>query len=346
MLARTGFALLKRPLLLSKRFIHSSFSVAQYNILAKNMATEKLFPYSKALEWSTRKHLVIQNLAVLNQQKLPDIFCLQELTDYWTFFKDELASRGFGSVYVKRPSIAKSDGTGIFYDNKLFSLVDERSMTYSDEYGKVALFVLLKNRHTNRHLMVCSTHLYWDRNRSDVQLQELHQLHATFCRLKIYWDAKIGEDIPSIICGDFNNTPKSKVYSFMTSEFGKPLLQFRSAFDTYAATTSMHTASPERTPFPGAQVHGPEYEPPFTTITHKRAIPVDFIWYSTNQLQVKALSQIPTEEELRAEEGPTGWKTKYFGTEDKVPEGNFNGIPNSQWASDHLPILAKFCLLE
>lgn len=191
-------------------------------------------------------------------------------------------------------------------------------MTYSDEYGKVALFVLLKNRHTNRHLMVCSTHLYWDRNRSDVQLQELHQLHATFCRLKIYWDAKIGEDIPSIICGDFNNTPKSKVYSFMTSEFGKPLLQFRSAFDTYAATTSMHTASPERTPFPGAQVHGPEYEPPFTTITHKRAIPVDFIWYSTNQLQVKALSQIPTEEELRAEEGPTGWKTKYFGTEGKL----------------------------
>lgn len=52
-----------------------------------------------------------------------DVVCLEELTDYWTYFKPEMQSRGYDSVFVKRPSVnpstwsgkRKQDGCGIFF---------------------------------------------------------------------------------------------------------------------------------------------------------------------------------------------------------------------------------------
>lgn len=71
------------------------------------------------LRWDDRKKILMRQLDQLDA----DIVCLQELTDYWTFFKYEFLARGYDSVFVKRPSVnisnwsgkTKQDGCGIFF---------------------------------------------------------------------------------------------------------------------------------------------------------------------------------------------------------------------------------------
>lgn len=56
------------------------------------------------------------------------------------------------------------------------------------------------------------------------------------------------------------------------------------------------------------------------------------------------LGQLITEEDARSEEGPEGWKD-VAAKQGIATEGNCNGLPNSKWGSDHIPIMAtfKFC---
>ena len=60
---------------------------------------------------------------------------------------------------------------------------------------------------------------------------------------------------------------------------------------------------------------------------------------------------IPSEAELRSEEGPIDWLAANMGESDsgRLPcdlNGNLNGIPNSKQGSDHIPIMASFEFLE
>jgi mRNA deadenylase 3'-5' endonuclease subunit Ccr4 len=137
------------------------------------------------LAWKRRKHTLldeIKQLALPSSSSPPtrpvDVLCVQELTDYWEFFKDELGQLGYASVYVKRPSIhgtswsgpipppsacgdeeltlngcagiEKHDGCGIFFNGDRFKLVMEKSINYKDEHDRVALMVLLEDRQPSR----------------------------------------------------------------------------------------------------------------------------------------------------------------------------------------------------
>jgi mRNA deadenylase 3'-5' endonuclease subunit Ccr4 len=78
------------------------FSVVQFNILASNLASEGHFPYVKpsSLAWENRRKTLINQLSLLNA----DVVCLEECSDYWTFFRPRMERLGYDSVYVKRPS--------------------------------------------------------------------------------------------------------------------------------------------------------------------------------------------------------------------------------------------------
>eukprot|EP00012_Vannella_robusta_P000208 CAMPEP_0206183834 /NCGR_PEP_ID=MMETSP0166-20121206/869_1 /ASSEMBLY_ACC=CAM_ASM_000260 /TAXON_ID=95228 /ORGANISM="Vannella robusta, Strain DIVA3 518/3/11/1/6" /LENGTH=99 /DNA_ID=CAMNT_0053598755 /DNA_START=372 /DNA_END=668 /DNA_ORIENTATION=- len=73
-----------------------------------------------------------------------------------------------------------------------------------------------------------------------------------------------------------------------------------------------------------------EYEPEATTVTHRRARTIDYIFYSSSLLEVSSLQPLPSIEELREESGDPNWQSKvpelHFD-----PNTNYNGIPNSKW---------------
>lgn len=146
----------------------SRFRVATLNILASNLAKPMHFPYvmPEKLEWSHRRQVLMSQLDALNA----DIVCLQELSDYWTFFREEMHMRGYESVYVKRPSInvstwsgeGKKDGCGVFFKRNAFELVDCDSVNYNDVHDRVAMLALLKHKTSQRHMFVSTTHLWWN----------------------------------------------------------------------------------------------------------------------------------------------------------------------------------------
>jgi len=56
--------------------------------------------------------------------------------------------------------------------------------------------------------------------------------------------------------------------------------------------------------------------------------------------------EIPSESDLRSENGPEGWveREKKMGEPLLDPQKNNNGIPNSVFGSDHIPLLGIFFL--
>lgn len=127
---------------------------------------------------------------------------------------------------------------------------------------------------------------------------------------------------------------------------------FESAYALYkqnAATSSYHDvdASTEMSLRPQ---EGVKDEPPHTTVNFRRCWTIDYIWYSQHTLVPRRILDIPSEAILRSEEGPANWFNRLamedgYSRSGRLPtglQGNHNGIPNSQFGSDHVPIMAEF----
>ncbi|KAF1316910.1 Glucose-repressible alcohol dehydrogenase, partial [Globisporangium splendens] len=314
-----------------------TITVVQLNILASNLATRNHFPYvvDSSLNWENRKMVLLRQLEELDA----DVVCLEELSDYWTyagimvlavrvaFFKPELSDRGYDSVFVKRPSIhvsnwsgeKKHDGCGIFFKkvdhqmSELFELEEEVIRMTSDVMDK------------------------YERDMADTVTGKNH--------------------LPIVLCGDFNNSPESAIYEYMETAFmQKPNLEgvtetFKSAYAKYKQNaiasgvhdeTSLHIKA------------GKKDEPPHTTVNYRRCWTIDYIWYSQSSLAPAKILDIPDESVLRSEEGPPNWLNRLalsdsYNKSGRLPSGlhgNHNGIPNSKFGSDHVPIMAEFEFLR
>lgn len=117
-----------------------------------------------------------------------------------------------------------------------------------------------------------------------------------------------------------------------------------SAYDIYAHK------SPGQYEIQQVNEYGAQYEAPHTTYNYKKGgSTIDYIWYS-DHLKLVGLLELPSVEELQSESGPIGWVDRvneaYLreGKQPKIldPSRNNNGIPNSKFSSDHIPILASF----
>lgn len=130
-------------------------------------------------------------------------------------------------------------------------------------------------------------------------------------------------------------------------------MKFRSAYDQY--TRLMDKPSPDNHPYVVVDVNQQEesfgqFEPPHTTVNYRRCWTIDYIWYNEKYLRPIRIWKIPSESELRQEEGPPGWLTVMMAEDSsgRLPagrRGNHNGIPNSIQGSDHVPIMAEFQFL-
>ena len=163
--------------------------------------------------------------------------------------------------------------------------------------------------------------------------------------------------VPIVLCGDFNNSPESPVYEYMERSFmQKPNVEgvseaFRSAYAFYKsnALVSAREQSAEALQSFGVE-EGKKAEPPHTTVNFRRCWTIDYIWYSKSSLVPSRVLAIPSESELRAEDGPPNWFNRLILSDSldrsgRLPlglHGNYNGIPNSVHGSDHVPIMAEF----
>ncbi|DBA04628.1 TPA: hypothetical protein N0F65_012211 [Lagenidium giganteum] len=366
-----------------------SITVVQFNILARNLATRNHFPYviETSLNWENRKMTLLRQLEALDA----DIVCLEELSDYWTFFKPELSERGYDSVFVKRPSLnvsnwsgeKKHDGCGIFYKKNKFELKECESVNFHDAHDRVAILALLKLRDFSQFVLVGCTHLWWNAKKVEHQMAELFELEEEVIRMSSDVKDKYERDLegtvtgrgnlPIILCGDFNNSPDSAIYEYLHRSFmQEPNIEgvserFRSAYAKYKYNRRQYRlANPtanddeEEEEEEGSEeqdsnsIEAQHGEPPHTTVNFRRCWTIDYIWYSSSTIVPRQVLEIPSERILRSEEGPPDWFNRLAMSDSysklgRLPSGlhgNHNGIPNSQFGSDHVPIMAEFEFLK
>ncbi|CAJ2646938.1 unnamed protein product [Trifolium pratense] len=105
-------------------------SLVSFNILAQVYVKNTLFPHSPplSLEWKYRSNSILDVLKNLGA----DFFCLQEIDEFYTFYKGRMLELGYSSIYMKRSGEQKRDGCGLFYKHDRAELVLEEKIEYND----------------------------------------------------------------------------------------------------------------------------------------------------------------------------------------------------------------------
>ncbi|CAN1140589.1 Carbon catabolite repressor protein 4 homolog 4 [Linum perenne] len=325
------------------------FSVVSYNILAQDgllwdtvraYVKSSLFPHSPpaCLKWKARCQSI---LTVLKSLEV-DFFCLQEVDEYDSFYKPNMANHGYSSIYIQRTG-QKRDGCGIFYRLDSAELLLEERLEYNDLINALgdeqnSQHVMLPN--TTREdrgdpndplvrlkrdcvgimaafklkgpfhniVIVANTHLYWDPEWADVKLAQAKYLLSRLAKFKMLVSERF-ECAPSVIlAGDFNSIPGDKVYQYLVSG------------DALDSTPSVECV--DELPIPLRSLYADTRgEPPFTNCTPDFTNTLDYIFFSPgDQLKPVGILELP-------------------GAEDADVAG---GLPNHCHPSDHLPIGAQF----
>lgn len=241
----------------------------------------------------------------------------------------------FGQTAVRRPDAKGQDD---IY-NRLW------------QKDHIAVVIFLENRITGTRLIVVNAHLYWDPAFKDVKLiqtailmEEITKLAETYARFPPrtektafrFSEAEVGsqspdnqasiepapsteyvsgDQIPLLICGDFNSAPSSAAYNLiangrLTEEH--PDLEKR-MYGNLSRLGMSH-------PFKLKSAYGAIGELSFTNYTPNFKDILDYVWYSSNALHVTGLLGEVDKDYLQ-----------------KVP-----GFPNYHFPSDHLALLAEF----
>ncbi len=159
-------------------------------------------------------------------------------------------------------------------------------------------------------------------------------------------EAELGlEEVPTVLCGDFNSTPDSSIYALLTSPGQArppaarptgPRGNRGGAAKSPAAggrPAAIHQTTPWRSAYAlHQQIDAEEVkegattaataaasgEPPYTTLLPHSAQVVDYIlWPAASSMRVRALVPIP-----------------------RLPEGS--GLPSARYSSDHFSLMCEF----
>ena len=219
----------------------------------------------------------------------------------------------------------------------------------------IALVLFLENRQTGTRLIVVNTHLTWEVWFSDVKIIQvaiLMELLAKKADEYARWPPtkekdremfryanqdgvdvpdevksepvqsatyETGTQIPTLVCGDFNSTHDSGVYDLITqgslsnshSELGNQ------KYGDFTRNGMNH-------PFSLKSSYSSIGELPFTNWTPDFRNVIDYIWYSTNSLQVTGL----------------------LGEVDPQYMSCVPGFPNYHFPSDHLLLMSEYSVKE
>ncbi|QSL64513.1 hypothetical protein MERGE_001814 [Pneumocystis wakefieldiae] len=252
------------------------------------------------------------------------------------------------------------DGCATFFKTNIFDLLEKQLIEFNqaplrrdghklthDMYNRVmtkdniCVVSLLEHRNAGYRLIIANTHFYWDPKFRDVKviqatmlMDELTEMAENYAKIPVRkrpskilddtfdfnWNENrptysSGTKIPLIICGDFNSIPGSGVYDFLSrghilenhSDF------MDSKYGTYTTDGRSHS-------FQLKSSYNIIGELPFTNYTPGFSDVIDYIWHTTNSLEVIGLLQ----------------------EVDKQYLDGVVGFPNAHFPSDHISILAEF----
>lgn len=237
----------------------------------------------------------------------------------------------FGQTMVRRPDAKHQDD---IY-NRLW------------QKDHIAVVIFLENRQTGSRFIVVNAHLYWDPTFKDVKLiqtailmEEVAKLSDRYSKWPPCTDKTAfrfseadgqetvtptdpapsaeyssGDQIPLVMCGDFNSSPGSAAYNLIVQgglEGDHPDLGKR-LYGNLSRIGMTH-------PFKLKSAYSSIGELSFTNYTPDFKDILDYIWYSANTLNVTAL----------------------LGNVDKEYLQRVPGFPNFHFPSDHIALLAEF----
>ncbi|KAL9637930.1 MAG: hypothetical protein Q9164_001883 [Protoblastenia rupestris] len=216
----------------------------------------------------------------------------------------------------------------------------------------IAVVAFLENRLTGSRMMVGNAHIFWDPAFADVKLVQVAILMEQITKKAEEWSVKppctdkavfrhaeVDEDsenpqedlaepgpslqysngpqIPLIICGDFNSAFGTGVYDLITKgELPGTHKDLASRGYGNFTRDGMHH------PFKLKSAYNMMGELKFTNYTPTFSGVLDYIWYSSNAMEVKGLLGDVDEQYLH-----------------RVP-----GFPNAHFPSDHLALQAEFAI--
>mmetsp|Transcript_13707 Transcript_13707/g.18821 ORF Transcript_13707/g.18821 Transcript_13707/m.18821 type:complete len:566 (+) Transcript_13707:94-1791(+) len=348
----------------------TNFSLMSYNILADLYATSEMYSSCPkwALHWDYRKQSILHE--IINQH--PDIVCLQEVQSdhYEQFFLPEMQNQGYTAVYktktasVYTGSLYTIDGCATFFRSDRFSLVkkyevefNKAALSLSDALSpanqtatlsrllkdNVALIVVLdfikgaeEEGGARQLVCVANTHILANPELKDVKLWQVHTL------LKGLEKIAVSANIPMLVTGDFNSVPGSAPHSLLahgrveashpelaTDPLGilRPptklshQLPLMSAYNSMATPGLATKLGQEVVESGVCQVDSDHHEPLFTHVGADFTGTLDYIFYTANSLTPTKLLELPDLSQVQI---------------------NGHRMPNTQWPSDHLAIMAEF----
>ena len=157
----------------------------------------------------------------------------------------------------------------------------------------IAIVTLLESKETQARLIVANCHIHWDPSYADVKLVQVAMLTDELEKYAEKWCAQPTNPVhnyshptkmSTIICGDFNSTPESGVYDFLSHgivqqdhhDFGNHV------YGTYTSEGLSHRFSLK-------SAYANIEELPFTNFTPSFTGVIDYIWYTTHSLTVTGL---------------------------------------------------------
>ncbi|XP_070819603.1 nocturnin isoform X2 [Chaetodon trifascialis] len=277
-----------------------SIRIMQWNILAQALGEGKdgfIRCPLDALNWQERKYLILEEILTYR----PDILCLQEVDHYYDTFQPIMASLGYHSSFLAKPwspclDVEQNngpDGCALFYRHSRFSLQATAHLRLSAKMlptNQVAIVQTLTCRVTGQQLCVAVTHLKarsgWERLRSAQGADLLQSLRSITSRGGSSSQSKVAPDnVPLIVCGDFNAEPSEDVYR----RFSSSPLGLNSAYKLLSSDG--------------------QTEPAYTTWkirpSGESCSTLDYIWYTHDALSVECLLDIPTEEQIGPDRLPS-----------------------------------------
>lgn len=218
----------------------------------------------------------------------------------------------------------------------------------------IAVICFFESRQTGARLILVNVHLTWESILADVKviqtgilMENVTKLAEKYARWPPVKDKKLivgpladdaappkpqlepgpsqeyrsNTDIPLIVCGDFNSTEASSVYELMSMGRVPPDHAELASYQ-YGSFTRDGIEHPFSLRDAYAHLKKTADEMPFTNYTPGFADVIDYIWYSTNTLEVVDLLGPPDPEYLK-----------------RMP-----AFPNWHFPADHIQIMAEFVI--